>query len=152
MGRNRKVDRYADMPYGSHSEYGGGEVPQRLPDGSSRDLVHGVVGSESERARLMRQAGMADYDPDALSDITVGEIAAMGVDVSKMSAAQRIAYENDMVLARERAVRRASLRERTNGYIDEPEQYVGEDVSTDPSSSAGLGSDLKRSIEGDFSA
>lgn len=146
----RKKDRYADLPEGGRSEYGGGEVPQRFPDGSSRDLVNGVVGSASERARLMRQAGMADYDPDPTSDMTIGELTAL--EISKMSAAQKAAYETDLLLARERAARRSSLQTRTNGYIDEPEQYVGEQVSTDPAAGSSLGRDLKAGIEGDHSA
>lgn len=143
----RKVDRYAGMEDGGHSEYGGGETPQRFPDGSSRDLVNGVVGSASERARLMRTAGIHDYDPDPALDVTIGELTAL--EASRMSAAQRIAYEKDLVLSQERRRRRAELEVRTNDYIDEPEQYVGEPVSPESVRSSSLGRDLKSGIEGD---
>lgn len=140
-----KKDRYADLPEGGRSEYGGGEVPQRYPDGGSRPLPE-IPSSVSEQARLMRQAGMNDYDPDPTTDIPLALLT--GIDYSKMSAAQKEAYDLDMALYKERQARRARLQESTNGYIDEPDQYSGTDVS------GSLGSDqgIKTSVEGDFSA
>ncbi len=139
-----KKDRYADLENGGRSEYGGGEVPQRYPDGSSRPL-ESIPGSTSERARLLRQAGINDYSADPLSDLTVSELT--GLEYSKMSAAQKEAYDLDMILKRERTARRGRLQEATNDYIYEVEQYQGERVD------GSLGSDtgVKSSIERDFS-
>lgn len=134
--------------YPEDSEYGGGEVPQRYPDGTSRPLSE-IPGSVSERARLMRTAGINDYSADPLTDQVAAELT--GLDYAKMSAAQKEAYDLDMVLKRERTSRREDLRTRTNGYIDEPDQYVGEPADMDPRSTS-TGEAIKGSIEGDFSA
>jgi hypothetical protein len=108
------------------SEYGGGDgTVQRLPDGASLDLP-GIASAAGVRAQLMRTAGMADFDP--ASEDLVG-LAATGLDVSKMSAAQRAAYEIDLAVSARRAEERARLNARTNGYISEPDQYVGEEGS-----------------------
>lgn len=108
---------------GERSEYGGGDgIPQRGPAGESLDLP-GIASSSGERARLMRTAGMADFDP--ARDDLIGA-ALSSIDVSKMSAAQREAYEADLALSVGRAQERARLMERTNGYIAEPDQYIGE--------------------------
>lgn len=139
-----KKDRYADLENGGRSEYGGGEVPQRYPDGSSRPLVS-IPGSVSERARLLRTAGINDYDPDPMSDLTASELT--GLEYSKMSAAQKEAYDLDMVLKRERSARRSDLETRTNDYIRETEQYVGERVD----GSLGADTGIKSSIERDAS-
>ena len=141
----KKKDRYADLENGGRSEYGGGEVPQRYPDGSSRPLSE-IPSSVSEQARLMRQAGINDYDPDPMTDMVASELT--GLEYSKMSAAQKEAYDLDMVLKRERSARRSSLQERTNGYIDEPDQYVGERVDGSLGSDQGIKSSIERDASG----
>ncbi len=140
-----KKDRYADLENGGRSEYGGGEVPQRYPDGSSLPFEE-IPGAVSLRARLLRQAGINDYDPNPMSDLTASELT--GLEYSKMSAAQKEAYDLDMVLKRERSARRADLEERTNDYIREPERYVGERVD----GSLGADTGVAASIERDASA
>ncbi|UYL85295.1 hypothetical protein SEA_HAGER_2 [Microbacterium phage Hager] len=140
-----KKDRYADLPEGGHSEYGGGEVPQRYPDGTSRPLQD-IPASTGERARLLRQAGMNDYDPNPISDMPAA--ALTGLEYSKMSAAQKEAYDLDMVLYRERQERRSSLQERTNGYIDETEQFSGDRVDGSIGSDQGIKSSIERDASG----
>ena len=140
-----KNDRYADLENGGRSEYGGGEVPQRYPDGSSLPFEE-IPGAVSLRARLLRQAGINDYDPNPLSDLTASELT--GLEYAKMSAAQKEAYDLDMVLKRERSARRSSLQERTNGYIDEPDQYVGERVDGSLGSDQGIKSSIERDASG----
>lgn len=113
------VERYP----GQRSEYGGGDgLVQRLSDGSSIDLP-GIAASAGDRAMLMRKAGMNDFDP-ASSDF-VG-LALTARDVANMSAAEREAYEADVRVSLKRAAERERLMLETNGYIGEPEQYVGE--------------------------
>lgn len=113
------VERYP----GKRSEYGGGDGdPQRLPDGASLDLP-GIASATGVRARIMRQAGIADFDP-ARGDL-VGA-ANTGLDLSNLSAAQLEAYQKDLKLSVERAARRAEIDAKTNGYASEPESYVGE--------------------------
>lgn len=116
------VERYP----GKRSEYGGGDgMPQRLPDGtpgSSLDLP-GIASASGVRARLMRTAGLNDFDP-AREDL-VGA-AATGLELSSMSEAQRAAYEADLRISVRRAEERKRLMEKTNGYIAEPEQYTGD--------------------------
>ena len=140
-----KKDRYADLENGGRSEYGGGEVPQRYPDGTARPLSE-IPGSVSEQARLLRQAGMNNYAQDPLFDLTASELT--GIEYAKMSAAQKEAYDLDMVLKRERAARRASLQERTNGYIDEPDQYMGSRVDGSLGSDLGIKSSIERDASG----
>ncbi len=140
-----KKDRYADLEDGGRSEYGGGEVPQRYPDGTSRPLSE-IPGSVSERARLLRQAGMNDYSADPLSDLTASELT--GLEYSKMSAAQKEAYDLDMVLKLERTRRREDLTSRTNGYIDEPDQYSGERVDGSLGADQGIKSSIERDASG----
>ncbi|QPL15016.1 hypothetical protein SEA_HAUNTER_2 [Microbacterium phage Haunter] len=140
-----KKDRYADLPEGGRSEYGGGEVPQRYPDGTSRPLQD-IPASVGERARLLRQAGMNDYDPDPMSDMPAA--ALTGIEYSKMSAAQKEAYDLDMVLYRERQARRSGLQERTNGYIDETAQFEGERVDGSLGSDQGLSASIERDASG----
>ena len=113
------VDRYP----GQRSEYGGGDgVPQRLPDGSSLDLP-GISDKAGARARLMRAAGIRDYDPGRVDAVGAANTA---LSVGAMSAAQREAYEKDLELSNRRAEERAEMVQRTNGYSEEPDQYVGE--------------------------
>ena len=108
------------------SEYGGGDgTPQRLPDGGSLDLP-GIAAATGQRARLLRTAGLNDYN-SGRKDL-VGA-ADTGLDLSSMSDAQRAAYEADLQLSLERAAERERLRDKTNGYIDEPDQYSGDSVS-----------------------
>ena len=110
---------------GQNSEYGGGDgTPQRFPDGESIDLP-GIASATGERARLMRTAGIYDYD--ATRNDLVG-LAQTGLDVSKMSDAQREAYEADLALSLARAQERERLQDATNGYIDELDKYEGEGV------------------------
>lgn len=139
-----KKDRYADLENSGRSEYGGGEVNQRLPDGSSRPLPE-IAAAVGERARLMRQAGINDYSNDPLSDLTASQLT--GLEYSKMSAAQKEAYDLDQIIYRERVARRAALQERTNGYIDETAQFEGDRVD----GSLGADQGIKSSIERDFS-
>ncbi|AWY04458.1 hypothetical protein SEA_ANNASERENA_2 [Microbacterium phage AnnaSerena] len=140
-----KKDRYADLPEGGRSEYGGGEVPQRYPDGSSRPLQD-IPASVGERARLLRQAGMNDYSADPMTDLPAA--ALTGIEYAKMSAAQKEAYDLDMVLYRERQARRADLQERTNGYIDETAQFEGERVDGSLGSDQGIKSSIERDASG----
>jgi hypothetical protein len=113
------VDRFN----GQRSEYGGGDgMPQRTPDGASLDLP-GIASSAGERARLMRTAGIHDFDP-ARTDL-VG-VALTARDLSNMSAAEREAYELDLAISIKRASERQTLSDKTNGYILEPDQYIGE--------------------------
>jgi len=75
----------------------------------------------------MRTAGLHDFDPAAADERgLVDAVVNGGLDVSGMSAAQKAAYEVD--LARTEAIRaeRAKLVDKTNGYIEEPDRYVGE--------------------------
>lgn len=105
------------------SEYGGGDgTPQKDPSGAFLDLP-GIASAAGVRARLMRTAGLNDFDP-ARTDL-VGA-ADTGLDLSSMSEAQRAAYEADLALSVARAQERDRLRSRTNGYIEVPETYVGE--------------------------
>lgn len=117
------VDRYPGKA--GRTEYGGGDgQPQRLPDGASLPLEDLASGSRvSERARLMRTAGMADFDPARVDDVG---LALSALDVNAMSDAQREAYLSDLELSRRRRAERAALEARTNGYVSEPETYVGE--------------------------
>ncbi|WNM69078.1 hypothetical protein SEA_ERUDITE_2 [Microbacterium phage Erudite] len=140
-----KKDRYADLENQGRSEYGGGEVSQRYPDGTSRPLEE-IPASTGERTRLLRQAGMNDYDPDPMSDLPAA--ALTGIDYSKMSAAQKEAYDLDMVLYRERQARRADLQDRTNGYIDETAQFEGERVDGSLGSDQGIKSSIERDASG----
>jgi hypothetical protein len=113
---------------GQRSEYGGGDgQPQRGPDGALLPIEELAASQRvSERARLMRTAGMHDYDP-AREDL-VGA-ANTALPVSGMSAAQREAYEKDLELSRRRAAERAALNEKTNGYLDgAPDSYTGDGV------------------------
>lgn len=108
---------------GQRSEYGGGDgTPQRDGSGASLPLAdlasQDVVG---ERARLMRTAGLHDFDPGA-SDL----VGRAGLDPSKMSFAEREAYEAEMAESARRAAQRAGLMDKTNGYIAEPDTYIGE--------------------------
>ena len=108
---------------GQRSEYGGGDGgPQRTPDGASLDLP-GIASATGEVARLMRTAGIHDFDP-ARTDL-VG-VALTARDLSQMSAAEREAYELDMAVSINRAAERQTLADKTNGYILEPDQYIGE--------------------------
>ena len=105
------------------SEYGGGDgVVQRFEDGSSLELP-GIASAAGEQAMLMRKAGMADFDPSR-SDF-VG-LALTARDVANMSAAELEAYEADMKVSLKRAEERARLVAETNGYVLEPDNYVGE--------------------------
>jgi hypothetical protein len=97
-------------------------MPQRTPDGASLDLP-GIASSSGERARLMRTAGIHDFDP-ARTDL-VG-VALTAKDISRMSPAEREAYELDMAISIKRAGERQTLADKTNGYILEPDQYIGE--------------------------
>lgn len=116
------VERYPGVE--GRSEYGGGDgTPQRLPDGEAIDLP-GIASAAGVRARLMRSAGMADFDP--ARDDLVG-LAATGLDVSKLSVAAREAYGVDLAVSLGRMQERERLALETNGYILEPEQYTGED-------------------------
>lgn len=121
-------ERYADAEGGPRSEYGGGDgSPQRLPDGSAiplQDLASG--DAVSERARVMRTVGMADFDV-AASDL-VGRAGAQ-VNLAMLSLAEREAYLAEMEESRRRAAERAALAARTNGYSEEPTTYVGEEGS-----------------------
>lgn len=111
---------------GKRSEYGGGDgVVQRFEDGSSLELP-GIASAAGEQAMLMRKAGMADFDP-AREDF-VG-LALTARDVASMSAAELEAYEADMKVSVQRASERARLAAETNGYSEEPAQYIGEDGS-----------------------
>ena len=108
------------------SEYGGGDgVIQRMPSGGSLDLP-GIAASSGDRAMLMRKAGIHDFDP-ARSDF-VG-LAVTDRDLTLMGPAEREAYENDLLVSARRALERQELMASTNGYIAEPDQYVGEDAS-----------------------
>ncbi|QPX61846.1 hypothetical protein SEA_DANNYDE_2 [Microbacterium phage DannyDe] len=140
-----KKDRYADLENSGRSEYGGGEVPQRYPDGSSRPLEE-IAGSTGERARLLRQAGINDYSADPMADLPAA--ALTGIEYSKMSAAQKEAYDLDMVLYRERQARRSGLQERTNGYIDETAQFEGERVDGSIGADQGIKSSIERDASG----
>lgn len=108
---------------GQRSEYGGGDgTPQRDGSGASLPLTDLASGDVvSERARLMRTAGLADFD--ATASTTVGRA---GLDPSKMSAAEREAYENDVRESARREAERKGLVDKTNGYILEPDTYIGE--------------------------
>jgi len=113
------VDRYP----GQNSEYGGGSgQPQRYADGSAIPLED-LSSSQrvSERARLMRMAGIEDYDP-AASD----EVGLSGSQVAGMSFAQREAYEADVAESERRKRVRAAMVEKTNGYSEEAGSYIGE--------------------------
>lgn len=111
---------------GQRSEYGGGDgLVQRLPDGASLELP-GIASEPGASAMLLRKAGMADFDPGS-SDF-VG-LALTTADVSKMSFAEREAYEADVRESLRRAAERERLNAETNSYISEPTQYQGEDVS-----------------------
>jgi len=100
---------------GQRSEYGGGDgSPQLMPDGSFIDLS-GVASGVGRRARLMRTAGLNDYDAGR-TDV-VGA-AATALEIGNMSAAQLAAYQKDMALSAARAEERARLNAQTNGYID----------------------------------
>jgi hypothetical protein len=113
---------------GKRSEYGGGDgQPQRMPDGSSLPLSDLASGSRvSERARLMRSAGISDFD--AGRNDLVG-LAATGLQPSEMNAAELAQYEKDLALSERRQDERTKLAEKSNDYINEPDQYVGEDSS-----------------------
>lgn len=105
------------------TEYGGGDgSPQKAPDGSFLDLP-GIASATGVRARLMRQAGAADFDPSA--ETLIGA-ANTGLDLSGMSNAQKEAYAADLGLSAERAARRAELARKTSGYSEEPSTYTGE--------------------------
>lgn len=106
------------------TEYGGGDgSPQKGPDGSFLDLP-GIAAATGARARLLRQVGMADFDPAA--DELIGA-AATGLDVSDMSHAQQVAYETDLELSKVRAAQRAELAQKTSGYSESSaESYMGE--------------------------
>ena len=107
------------------TEYGGGSgQPQRLPDGASLPLEDLASRSRvSERARLMRTAGIHDYDASRSDVVGAADTA---LEPSQMSFAEAEAYEKDLALSKRRAAERVRLRERTNGYIDEPDTYTGE--------------------------
>ena len=117
-----KNDRYADYENSGRSEYGGGENPQRYPDGSSIPLED-VASSVKKRAHLLRQAGINDFDP--LRDDRVG-LALSEIDLSKMSFAQREAYEIDLARTELRRQEREELMLKSNDYIAEVEQFEGE--------------------------
>lgn len=119
------AERYGDAVGGARSEYGGGDgSPQRYKDGSSIPLEDLASGDTvSERARLMRTVGMADFDA-ARNDL-VGR-ASLQIDVTKLSVAEYEAYMSEMEESRRRAAERAALAARTNGYSEEPSTYVGE--------------------------
>lgn len=110
-------ERYQGFDGGSgrkdgHSEYGGGDNLQRYPGGESipmEDLIGS--GTVSDRARLMRQAGIEDYDPAAHQAVVDGE--AIRGELQKAALAEE----------------KARLDARTNGYASEPDRYVGEDGS-----------------------
>lgn len=116
-----RIERYP----GKRSEYGGGDgQPQRDPSGGSLPLADLASSSRvSERARLMRSAGINDFDP-ARSDL-VG-LAATGLNPNEMNAAEFAQYEKDLALSNLRAAEREKLSDASNDYINEPEQYVGE--------------------------
>lgn len=116
-----RVERYP----GKRSEYGGGDgQPQRDPSGGSIPLEDLASGSRvSERARLMRSAGIHDFDP-ARSD-QVG-LAATGLNPNEMNAAQFAQYEKDLALSALREAERERLADKSNDYINEPDSYVGE--------------------------
>lgn len=119
------VERYPGAS--GRSEYGGGDGdgdgdPQRTPDGKSIDLP-GLPDKASERARLMRIAGLNDFDANR-SD-AVGMVGTP-LNTNQLSPAQQEAYEKDLELSKDRADERARLAAKTNGYINEPEQYTGE--------------------------
>lgn len=121
--RLKGVSEMAERYPGKRSEYGGGDgKPQRLPDGASIDLP-GIPSAVGERARIMRQVGMRDFDPG--QEDAVG-LAASGLNPSAMSAAQRAAYEHDLEISKKRAAERAELSEKTNAYSEEVDQWVGE--------------------------
>lgn len=116
------VERYP----GKRSEYGGGDGdPQRSPDGTVLPLED-IPSATGVRARLMRIAGMADYDAGRSDLVGAADTA---VPLSGMSFAQREAYEKDLELSKRRAAERARLNARTNGYLDEAaEAYEGDGV------------------------
>jgi len=81
--------------------------------------------SASERARLLRQAGMNDFDPSVPDEVG---LVASGIALSDMNAAQKIAYEIDLERTEARKAARKRLMDATNDYIAEPEQYEGEET------------------------
>lgn len=112
---------------GKRSEYGGTDgSPTRLPDGSQRDLTEtSTAQSVSERARLMRTAGLADYDPTRTDSVGLVNDSR---SLSEMSAAEQAQYELDYAETERRKAEREKLSDKTNTYIENPEQYVGEEV------------------------
>ena len=109
---------------GQRSEYGGGDGIQRMPDGSYRALQDlPSQDNVSERARLMRTAGLNDFDPGVTP--LIGRVAG-GIDLSTLSFAEREAYEAELAESERRKQERADLMDRTNGYIGEPSTYIGE--------------------------
>lgn len=118
------VDRYPGKA--GRSEYGGGDgVVQRYSDGSSLELP-GIASAAGEQAMLMRIAGARDFDP---ARVDLVGAALTEVDVAQMSAAELEAYQLDIALSARRAAERQELSDKTNGYILEPDQWVGEDAS-----------------------
>lgn len=116
---------------GQRSEYGGGdESPQRMPDGTAIPFEdHTDRKANALRARLLRTAGLHDYDPDPNSD-AVGvarEVLIGGVPVSSLSAAQLEAYALDAGITDMLKADRAELQDKTNDYIDNMDAYSGED-------------------------
>jgi hypothetical protein len=53
-------------------------------------------------------------------------VALTARDLANMSEAEREAYELDMAVSIKRAAERQTLVDKTNAYILEPEQYIGE--------------------------
>lgn len=63
------------------------------------------------------------HDFDATASTLVGR---SGLDPSKMSAAEREAYEAEVAESARREAERLRLADKTNGYILEPDTYIGE--------------------------
>jgi hypothetical protein len=102
-----------------------------MPDGTSQPFdEHQSRKSNAIRARLLRQAGIHDYDPDPNSDYkgVAREVHIGGMEPSQMSAAQLEAYAIDSAQTEGLQEERAMLKDQTNDYIDEPDLYAGDDA------------------------
>lgn len=115
--------------YPNDSEYGGGDgTPTRYPDGSSLDVGNeGGSKGVQRAARVMRQAGIADFDP-ARDDLVGVALEYGGVRPSGdgISFAIQEAFDKDMILSKRRADERARLMAQTNNYVGEVDTYIGE--------------------------